>query len=115
MKKIIFLYICAVLLAACAGNPPAWWNPGNTYSSTSRQSVSDEKPRTHFAAPSPVPAMPAEESIALPDESYEEMMLTPLQDEDPETSGAAQTAPASETAYSSLAESGVLPPPSVLE
>jgi len=111
MKKILVLMSLAVCLGACSGMPPAWWNPGNTYSSTSRQSVSDEKPRERVITPSAIDEsqIPAEESISVADESYEEMMLTPLQDEETEES----TGEAS--SQSVPQERGELPPPSVLE
>lgn len=96
MKKILFLMPAVLLFCACAGMPPAWWNPGNTYSSTSRQEVSDEKPRGRVITPSAVEQMPTEENISVQDESFEEMLLTPLQDEETEnaTGGAsAQSSP----------------------
>lgn len=83
MKKILFL-MTAFLLQACSGMPPAWWNPGNTYSSTSRQAVSEEKPRQRVITPSQVGQIPTEENISVQDESFEEMILTPLQDEETE-------------------------------
>lgn len=110
MRKILFLTPVAFLLCACAGMPPAWWNPGNTYSSTSRQTVSDEKPRERVITPSAIEQMPTEEKIAVQDESFEEMILTPLQDEETENEtgeASAQSVPQSVGAE--------LPPPSVLE
>lgn len=109
MRKILFLTPVAFFLCACAGMPPAWWNPGNTYSSTSRQTVSDEKPRERVITPSAIEQMPAEEKIAVQDESFEEMILTPLQDEETENDtgeSSAQSVPQ---------EGSALPPPSVLE
>lgn len=109
MKKLLLLFPAAFLVCACSGMPPAWWNPGNTYSSTSRQTVSDEKPRERVITPSPIEQMPAEENISVPDESFEEMILTPLQDEETENDtgdSSAQSVPQEENS---------LPPPSVLE
>lgn len=109
MKKLLLSVPAAFLLCACAGMPPAWWNPGNTYSSTSRQTVSDEKPRERVITPSAIEQMPAEEKISVQDESFEEMILTPLQDEETENdSGEA-------SAQSVPQEGSALPPPSVLE
>lgn len=114
MRKFFILLPATFLLGACAGTPPAWWNPGNTYSSTSRQTVSDEKPRGRVITPSAVEQIPAEENIAVQDESFEEMILTPLQDEETENASgeaSAQSVPQeSETEFD-----GALPPPSVLE
>ena len=110
MRKILFLTPVALLLCACAGMPPAWWNPGNTYSSTSRQTVSDEKPRERVITPSAIEQMPTEENIAVQDESFEEMILTPLQDEETENDtgeSSAQSVPQQ--------QGSALPPPSVLE
>lgn len=114
MKRILFFMPVAFLLCACAGTPPAWWNPGNTYSSTSRQAVSDEKPRQRVITPAAIEQIPAEENIAVQDESFEEMILTPLQDEETENASgeaSAQSVPQEpETKFD-----GALPPPSVLE
>ena len=116
-KNLLSLAVFSLLLAACAGNPPAWWNPSNSYSSSGQSA----RPRPAQAASSgnitvSAPAqeetfIPQEEaiSIPLPDESYEEMILTPLQDE--ETENASGEA----SAQSSPSETGQLPPPSVLE
>ena len=109
MRKILFLTPVSLLLCACAGMPPAWWNPGNTYSSTSRQTVSDEKPRERVITPSAIEQMPTEENIAAQDESFEEMILTPLQDEETEND-------TGESSAQSVPQGGnMLPPPSVLE
>lgn len=114
MRKILFLMPAVFLLHACAGMPPGWWNPGNTYSSTSRQEVSDEKPRQRVITPSAVGQIPAEENIAVQDESFEEMILTPLQDE--ETENATGEASAQSVPQEPEPEfDGALPPPSVLE
>lgn len=62
------------------------------------------------AQPQEPAPIPQEETIApLPDESYEEMILTPLQDEETEN------ASGESSSQSSPAETGMLPPPSVLE
>ena len=109
MRKILFLTPVSLLLCACSGMPPAWWNPGNTYSSTSRQTVSDEKPRERVLTPSAIEQMPTEEKITVQDESFEEMILTPLQDEETEND-------TGESSAQSVPQGGnMLPPPSVLE
>ena len=54
--------------------------------------------------------VPQEVDMApLPDESYEEMILTPLQDEETEN------ASGESSAQSAPSETSLLPPPSVLE
>ena len=75
--KQISVCLLAFLLAACAGNPPAWWNPNNRYGSVEQ----NEAQRTV------VPQTPVvmEESLdPLPDRSYEEEVITPLPDEENE-------------------------------
>ena len=117
MKKNILLGLASCLLAAaCAGNPPAWWNPGNVYSSEAPARTSASKgtnggvSSANTVAVQEAEPVVKEESIApLPDESYEEMILTPLQDEETEN------ASGESSAQSAPAETGLLPPPSVLE
>ena len=117
MKKTVFsLAVFSLLAAACAGNPPAWWNPGNAYSSGSRsvRPVQQAASSGNIAVSAPAQeemVIPQEEAIStpLPDESYEEMILTPLQDEETEN------ASGESSAQSAPSETGQLPPPSVLE
>lgn len=75
------------LLAACAGNPPQWWNPSGSYSQEAAAPAAGKTQPVEQPA-SGLEALPAvqEENIAttLPDDSYEEMILTPVQDEDTE-------------------------------
>ena len=75
----------SAFLAACAGNPPAWWNPRSTQpgQTSAKSKVSVQPQRTRVAADELV-NMDAEEDIAVADETYEEMALTPLQDEEQE-------------------------------
>ena len=85
MKKIIVFVLGSVFLSACAGNPPAWWNPrqaGNAQTQTGKSASAAAAGRTQPAATSI--DMEAEELIAVPDEGFEEMALTPLQDEEQE-------------------------------
>lgn len=119
MKKFLGLLFIICLLTACAGAPPQWWNPSGTYGneSVSRPQQSTSARVSPVVRPEEVP-VPAEESISTQDDSYEEMILTPLQDEETEEpSAGAQTqntmditpsAPESATAGSAL------PLPSVL-
>ena len=87
MKKVCVFILTSVFLSACAGNPPAWWNPrniqpGQTSGQQSQRAVS-AAPRGETSSKVPV-NMNAEELISVPDEGYEEMALTPLQDEEQE-------------------------------
>lgn len=108
MQKILFVLVAVCCLVACAGNPPAWWNPtGQPYPSAKTQKAATAKPAqvaTH-------PAVPAEQYLLVQDETYEEMTLTPLQDEEGENesgdSSAQSIVPPEDEAF--------LPPPSILE
>ena len=122
MKKLIFSLFVLSFLTACAGNPPAWWNPGNVYSNTGRQTVSKEKqqpnPAQAGALLEEMEDEPTEVSISVSDESYEEMALTPLQDEEnEELSGDSSAQSVTPTEEDFTADSSVegLPLPSVLE
>lgn len=110
MKNILGICLLSMGLAACAGNPPAWWNPGNVYSPTHKEAPST---RTDTAPAEPAVTAqqqpPAEQILTLPDEDFEEMTLTPLQDEEGENDSgeaSAQSAPNPEDS---------LPPPSILD
>lgn len=108
MKKISVLLLGTVALAACAGMPPAWWTPRGTAAASS--SAAPARPAA--ASTAAVVPEPAEQPILLQDETYEEMMLTPLQDEEGENASgdaSAQSVPAEEP------EADFLPPPSILE
>lgn len=80
MRKILFFLMIVCWISACAGNPPAWWNPGNVYSNPSKSSV----PAPTVLAPQPTdePALeePQEESFSVQEENYEEMTLPPVDD-----------------------------------
>lgn len=109
-------------LTACAGNPPRWWNPGNTYSSTSRQAVSDEAFHQNTPEASAITPMnpEAETELILPaqDDDFEEMLLTPLQDENNEDASLHgeddSTMTVTPSASAAVADD-FLPEPSVLE
>lgn len=85
MKKVLTVCLFSFSLAACAGNPPAWWNPGNKYSPENNSGTAATASTT---APAPSTGahtqIPAEQSISVPEEDFEEMTLTPLQDEEGE-------------------------------
>ena len=82
MKKIFPLFLLTLFAAACAGNPPAWWNPNNRYGSADGQTVQQ--------APQKKTIVIKEEDIEpLPDVTYEEVTLTPMPDEEGENSSGA--------------------------
>jgi len=72
--------ICAFVSGACAGNPPAWWNPGNVYSNTSKSSVSAPTVLTSQPTDEHPLEEPQEESFSVQEENYEEMALPPVDD-----------------------------------
>ena len=80
MKRLTVLLFLSVFLAACAGNPPAWWNPANRYGQTA--TVTQTQPKT------PVQKIVIQEETMdpLPDDSYVEETIVPLpQEPEPET------------------------------
>ena len=96
MERFSFVFLASLFLAACAGNPPAWWNPRGTLTPAATTQTA-------------TPREPVELDLSLPDDAYEEMTLTPLQDEEGEDlsgEASAQSAPS--------IEHDILPPPSVL-
>lgn len=105
MKNILAAFLGSVLFVACAGNPPQWWNPGNRYGTP------EQTPAVQTAAQRTMPA-PKEEKLELRDESYEEITLTPMPDEDGEN---ATGASASQNTELLPAGDVSLPVPSVLE
>ncbi len=127
MKRLIVLGL-AVFLNACAGAPPAWWNPSGAYGNTAVSS-----PRTQTLQPSLPQQVSAEEEEPLPleqsiepaDETYEELNLNPLSGEEtpvaaagaaqpqPQTAAQKRETPPAETEH--LPADGSLPFPTVLE
>lgn len=83
MKRICLLLSIHLCLIACAGNPPAWWNPRNVQPG---QSTAKQRAASQTAAVSSTETanMSSEELISVSQEEYEEMQLTPLQDEEQE-------------------------------
>ena len=107
MKKVFsFLFLC-VFAAACAGNPPAWWNPGNRYGTADGSVTISPTPRSTTRTPVPV----KEEEIDVVDQSYEEITLTPMPDEDEEN----DTGVAASQNEELTPHDDSLPLPSVLE
>lgn len=119
MKKIALVLPAVCLLAACAGNPPQWWNPSGSYGNdaVSASSSAGHTEPVRAAEPEEEP-IPAEENIAAPspDDSYEEMILTPLQDEETEDPAdkTSQSQNTMDITPSAPESSGGLPVPSVL-
>lgn len=91
--------MCACL-AACAGNPPQWWNPANRYSQT------QNAPASSGTVVKKTAVIAQEETIELPDNSYEEEVIAPL----PEEEDVPVVQPQAEPAF----DNG-LPMPTVLE
>ncbi len=120
MKKFLGLLLVMGLLTACAGAPPQWWNPSGSYGneSVSRPQQSAAARTSATVRPDETP-VPAEEAISTQDDSYEEMILTPLQDEETEEpSAGTQTQNTMDITpsapESTTAPGGALPMPSVL-
>ena len=103
MKQLLGIFLLSLYLVACAGNPPAWWNPGNRYGHTPASAA--ETSAAQQAAPRQ-PVTPQEENIdPLPDNSYEEEVIAPL----PEEEDTPTVQPTDEPGVNTL------PMPSVLE
>lgn len=94
MKRIVCVFLLTVFLAACAGNPPAWWNPDNRYGA-SANAVSATAVRSVRKT------VVKEETIDVADTSYEEETIDPL--------------PQEEEISAQAAGEETLPAPSVLE
>lgn len=93
MKKTVLLGVVSSLLMACAGNPPAWWNPRHMQTGPTdlqKQTVAKQK-EAESRRPTLAEPMDTEELIGVTEESYEEMPLTPLQDEEQENDSGEST------------------------
>ncbi len=102
MKRLCVFFFLVINLAACAGNPPQWWNPGNRYGELSQTSSVQTAP-----AAQPAKTVVKEETMdPLPDSSYEEESIAPL----PQEEDSLVTTPTAEAA-----PAATLPAPSVLE
>ncbi len=82
--KIYTLTGVILLLGACAGNPPAWWNPSGSYG-TSTGSVRQTQPRRTVSSGSSKVTVedetPAEQDIDPALDGYEEMNLSPIDEQ----------------------------------
>lgn len=105
MKKLACLALLACGLAACASNPPTWWNPGQRYNQT-QPSADAAAVSTSAPARKTRPVATEEKMDPLPDNSYEEEVIAPL----PEEEDTPTVQPAQEPALDNT-----LPTPSVLE
>lgn len=104
MKNILAVFLGSAMFVACAGNPPQWWNPGNRYGAT------EQTPAVQTPVKRTMP-VPKEEKLELRDESYEEIVLTPMPDEDGENATGVSASQNKEL----LPAGDALPAPSVLE
>ncbi len=128
MRLLIALGL-AVFLSACAGAPPAWWNPSGAYGNATVSAP--RQPAVRPSLPQQVSAeeeepVPLEQSIEPAEDSYEELNLNPLSGEEtpvaaPAASPAQAPAAAQKEAPVAPAEpedlpaDGSLPFPTVLE
>ncbi|MBR2081582.1 MAG: membrane lipoprotein lipid attachment site-containing protein [Elusimicrobiaceae bacterium] len=110
MKKTVSLILLTVALTACAGNPPAWWNPNNRYGTVEENGTVRNTGSKVPAAKTRSVVIKEETIEPLPDSSYEEVTLTPMPDEDDEN-----TTGVSASQNEELTPDNVLPVPSVLE
>lgn len=127
MIRTCFCLLSLCFLCACAGNPPAWWNPSGTYGSQSAAPASVKPSLPSAVTPEEEEPVPMEQSIEPAMESYEEMNLSPISDADTREEPAPQApaaeaaepekdaAPAAPEVKEELPADGSLPLPSVLE
>ena len=78
MQKVLGFIFSVILLGACA-EVPAWWNPRGTTATPQKTAPAPARTQTQPAAE---PAV--EMDLSLQEDTYEEMTLTPLQDEEEE-------------------------------
>lgn len=105
MKRFLSIWAASVCLVACAGDPPAWWNPGNRYGQAGQSTTQSTAPAQRVQKP----AEPVVSEVALdplPDNSYEEETISPLPEEEDMPAATPVTEPALDE---------TLPAPSILE
>lgn len=119
----------AVFLSACAGAPPAWWNPSGAYGDAELSAPQPAAVRTSLSqqvSAEEEEPLPLEQSIEPAQDSYEELNLNPLSGEETPVAAPADLAeqtpaPAQEENPTAPAETehlpadGSLPFPTVLE
>ncbi len=79
-KNIVFLFSLS-LAGACAGTPPAWWNPSGAYGEASAARQQNAVVKPSLAAPTAQEEeepYPVEQTIEPVMESYEELDLSPF-------------------------------------
>jgi len=108
MKKFILFSLGVLFLTACAGNPPSWWNPGNVYSNSGKKQAPANQ--TSANLPNRETDAQEEQTLQLQDQTCEEMILTPLQDEEGEN----ESGDASAQSVVPPEDTNALPLPSVL-
>lgn len=94
MKQILSIVIVSMSMIACAGNPPAWWNPGNRYGQIEQSTITADMP-----IEPETPVIKEEKLEPILDNTYEEEVLELPLEED----------------ISQPSPSNSLPTPSVLE
>ena len=107
MRLFSILSVC-LLCIACAGTPPAWWNPSGKYTNTESASEHSASVKKITPVTYTQQEIPTEEEIEPSLENYEEMKLDPLS----ETEGD-DSYPADEPEDTSAEDE--LPLPSVLQ
>lgn len=128
MKHFLWL-LMPILLGACAGTPPEWWNPSGTYGNAPVEAVSSKntvQPKT--TVPQTQNEIPAEESIETSLDEYEELGLSAtgevenseqvtksVQETQTTADHTEQADPMYAPAEEHLPADGSLPAPSVLE
>ncbi len=105
MQKQIGIVVALLFLAACA-EIPAWWNPRGMTGKTQTTATASTVPAETSAR---TPSEPVEFNLSLQDETYEEMTITPLQDEEDEN------ASGDASSQSVIPPEDELPAPSILE
>lgn len=82
--KIYTLIGIVLLLSACAGTPPAWWNPSGTYgtdAAAARKTQADRAVSSSSSKVTEEDETPAEQDIEPALDGYEEMNLSPIDEQ----------------------------------
>jgi len=112
MKQIVCICLLALFVAACSGNPPAWWNPNERYGTVEGQPKKTVIKKAASKKNSVVQEQTIDSFEAL---SYEEEVIAPLPEEE-EISAQVEDDIATQTEeFAAQEEAGALPRPSVLE
>lgn len=121
MRFLILLSMCT-LIAACAGNPPEWWNPTGRAPSATQTGATSAAKRTVTRQPASDELMLVEQNIDTAEENYEELDLSDKpavvpEEETGKTAATPSKEPQAEVSpvEEHLPADGSLPPPSVLQ